>query len=80
MKSLVLKRSIKIAGQQTSVSLEDGFWNGLRDIAEERGESLSKLIGSINAGRQFSNLSSAIRLFVLGFYQARYDQRQTIRH
>jgi len=30
MKSLVLKRSIIIAGHKTSVSLEDAFWKGLK--------------------------------------------------
>jgi predicted DNA-binding ribbon-helix-helix protein len=76
MQSSVIKRSIVLAGRKTSISLEDGFWDGLREIAERRGESLSKLVSSIDAGRQFSNLSSAIRLFVLGFYQDQYDQRQ----
>ena len=74
MKSLVIKHSIKIAGRRTSVSLEDAFWRALREIAEGRDESLSKLIGSIDAERKFSNLSSAIRLFVLGFYQDKHNQ------
>src|SRR5438128_2374605 len=33
MKSLVVKRSIVITGRKTSVSLEDAFWNGLKEIA-----------------------------------------------
>jgi predicted DNA-binding ribbon-helix-helix protein len=74
MKSLVIKRSIMIAGRRTSVSLEDAFWRGLREIAAGRGETLSKLIGGINADRQFNNLSSAIRLFVLGFYRDQVNQ------
>ena len=41
MKSLIVKRSIVIDGHKTSVSLEDVFWNALRDIAHARGESLS---------------------------------------
>ena len=69
MKSSVLKRSIVVAGHKTSVSLEDGFWSGLRDIAALRGLSLSELIGTIDAGRHHGNLSSAIRLFVLDFYR-----------
>jgi hypothetical protein len=36
MKSLILKRSIVVAGHKTSVSLEDAFWNGLKEIARER--------------------------------------------
>jgi predicted DNA-binding ribbon-helix-helix protein len=74
MKSLVTRHSISIAGHKTSVSLEDAFWSGLREIAKGRDESLSKLISSINADRQFSNLSSAIRLFVLGFYRDQHNR------
>jgi predicted DNA-binding ribbon-helix-helix protein len=69
MKSSVIKRSIVIAGRRTSISVEDDFWNGLRDIAKARHETLSLLVASIDAERRHANLSSAIRLFVLGFYQ-----------
>ena len=65
------KRSIALGGHRTSLSVEDGFWDALRDIAAERHETLSQLISSIDAERQFANRSSAIRLFVLGFYQRR---------
>jgi predicted DNA-binding ribbon-helix-helix protein len=75
MKSLVIKRSIVIAGRKTSVSLEDAFWKSLREIANERGGSLSELIDSINADRKFSNLSSAIRVFVIGYYRDQYIAR-----
>jgi len=71
MKSPVIKRSIVIAGHKTSVSLEDAFWRGLKDIATTRRTTLSDLIGSIDADRQRGNLSSALRLFVLNHYQAR---------
>jgi predicted DNA-binding ribbon-helix-helix protein len=67
------KRSIVIATHKTSVSLEDEFWNCLRQIANQRHETLSHLIASIDAGRQHANLSSAIRLYVLAFYR---DQRE----
>ena len=67
MKSSVIKRSIAFAGHKTSVGLEDAFWNGLKEIAKWRDETLSNLIASINADRQHANLSSAIRLYVLDF-------------
>jgi predicted DNA-binding ribbon-helix-helix protein len=44
------------------------FWKGLRESAAVRRMSWSKLIASIDAERRHSNLSSAIRLFVLDFY------------
>jgi predicted DNA-binding ribbon-helix-helix protein len=73
MKSAVVKRSIVIAGHKTSVSLEDAFWNGLKAIANVRKINLSDLVASIDTQRQHANLSSAIRLFVLDFYQLNED-------
>ena len=70
MKSSVVKRSIVLAGHKTSVSLEEAFWNGLKDIARGRRQTLSDLIGIIDAERQHGNLSSAVRLFVLNHYQS----------
>ena len=60
----IVKRSVRIAGHVTSVSLEAPFWQGLCEIAGLRGLSVNALIASIDAGRS-GNLSSAIRLFVL---------------
>jgi predicted DNA-binding ribbon-helix-helix protein len=73
MKSPVIKRSIVIAGHKTSVSLEDAFWKGLKDIAVSRQLTLSDLVATIDSGRPHGNLSSAIRLFVLNYYQARIN-------
>jgi predicted DNA-binding ribbon-helix-helix protein len=70
MKSPVVKRSIVITGHKTSVSLEDAFWSGLKDIAASRNMTLSELVASIDADRRQGNLSSAIRLFVLDHYRA----------
>src|SRR5262249_36140526 len=69
MKSPVVKRSIVIAGHKTSVSLEDAFWRGLKEIASGRHMTLSDLVAAIDSERQHGNLSSAIRLFVLDFYR-----------
>jgi predicted DNA-binding ribbon-helix-helix protein len=69
MKSPVVKRSIVIAGHKTSVSLEDAFWKGLKEIATARDMTLSDLVAAIDSERQHGNLSSAIRLFVLDFYR-----------
>jgi predicted DNA-binding ribbon-helix-helix protein len=70
MKSPVIKRSIVIAGHKTSVSLEDAFWKGLKEIAGERDMTLSELVASIDTDRQHGNLSSGIRLFVLDHYRS----------
>ena len=75
MKSPVVKRSIVIAGHKTSVSLEDAFWSGLKDVAAARSMTLSDLVGSIDADRRQGNLSSAIRLFVLDHYRSQLSER-----
>ena len=56
MKSRVVKRSIIVAGHKTSVSLEDAFWNALKEIAIARGTTISKVVSSIDAERQRGNL------------------------
>ena len=71
MKSQVVKRSIVIAGHKTSVSLEDAFWKGLKEIAASRELPLSDLVSQIDTERRHGNLSSAIRLFVLDHYRSR---------
>jgi predicted DNA-binding ribbon-helix-helix protein len=76
MKSPVVKRSIVIAGHKTSISLEDAFWKGLKEIAGQRNMTLSEMVASIDDGRQQGNLSSAIRLFVLDYYRARGEANQ----
>jgi predicted DNA-binding ribbon-helix-helix protein len=80
MNSPVIKRSIVIAGHKTSVSLEDAFWKGLKDIAAGRHSTLSDLVGSIDCGRRHGNLSSAIRLYVLDYFQARSDAPTAVAH
>ena len=70
MKSSVVKRSVLIAGRKTSVSLEEPFWSVMREISEQRGVTLNHLVSAIDSERQEnSNLSSAIRLFVLDYFK-----------
>jgi predicted DNA-binding ribbon-helix-helix protein len=71
MKSPVVKRSIVVAGHKTSVSLEEAFWNGMKEISSLRNMTLSELVGEIDNNRQQGNLSSAIRLFVLDYFKSR---------
>jgi predicted DNA-binding ribbon-helix-helix protein len=63
--TLIKKRSVQIAGHGTSVSVENAFWEGLKQIARARRLSLNQLITEIDETRT-GNLSSAIRVFVLG--------------
>ena len=68
MKSSVTNRTVVIAGHKTTVSVEDAFWEAFKKIAYERNLTLSELAAVIDGDRQHANLSSAIRLFVLGQY------------
>ncbi len=79
MKSPVVKRSIVIAGHKTSVSLEDAFWKGLKEIAAARGLTLSDLVSKIDSERRHGNLSSAIRLFVLDHYRSQVGAQPEVR-
>ena len=78
MKSPVVKRSIVIAGHKTSVSLEDAFWKGLKEIANSRELTLSDLVATIDTDRRHGNLSSAIRLFVLDHYRAHMGEERGV--
>ena len=69
MKSSITHHSMRIAGRKTSIGLERAFSECLQEIAKQRNETLSGLVNKINADRQMSNLSSAIRVFVLAYYR-----------
>lgn len=70
MKSVV-KRSIKLDGHKTSISLEDVFWTELKEIAHFQNVTVSSLVRAIAAKRKQGNLSSAIRVFVVEHLQNR---------
>jgi predicted DNA-binding ribbon-helix-helix protein len=69
VQTVITKRSIVLAGHKTSVSLEEAFWTGLKEIGRSQQLTLSELVGNINTRRLNGNLSSAIRLFVLDHYR-----------
>jgi len=69
VKSSVKKRSVVIGGRKTSISLEEPFWNGIKEFARARGTTLSAIVEGIDAKRRHDNLSSAIRLYVLDAYR-----------
>jgi predicted DNA-binding ribbon-helix-helix protein len=59
------KRSVRIRGHATSVSLEEPFWAELKRMAAEAEMPLAALIEAIDERRRTANLSSALRLAVL---------------
>lgn len=71
----ILKRSVTIGGHRTSISLETPFHTELERIASERGTSMSALIAEVDAARDpATNLSSALRLFVLDDLKVRVQR------
>ncbi len=64
------RHSVVVAGHRTSVSIEDAFWEVLRDAAAARGVSLNRLITEIDR-RRSGNLSSALRVFAVEWLRAR---------
>src|SRR6516225_5554444 len=71
MKSPAVKRSIIVGGHKTSVSVEEAFWSGMKEISRTRSMTLSQLVSEIDANRNQGNLSSAIRQFVLDHFKSR---------
>jgi predicted DNA-binding ribbon-helix-helix protein len=72
MKSAVIKRSIAVNGRKTSVSLEDTFWDGLREVADKEKTTPAKLVGQIAHTRTTINLSSAIRIYLLCYFMGQF--------
>ncbi len=66
----VRKRSLTIAGHRTSLSLEQAFWDALKEFARAEGLSVAALVAKIDRERQ-GNLSSAVRIYVLERAQER---------
>ena len=71
-KSAVLVRSLYINGRKTNVSLEDGFWEALEEIAAAQDLTVSRLISTIANREKYKNRSSMIRQFVLEYYSGRH--------
>ena len=65
MRSPIVKRSIVVGGHKSSVSLEEAFWTGMKEISSQRNMTLPDLVSEIDRNRQQGNLSFAIRLFLL---------------
>jgi predicted DNA-binding ribbon-helix-helix protein len=66
-----VKRSFNIGGHPTSISLEQAFWDALKEVAASEQQPVSRLISQIDAGRGSCGLSSAVRVWLLAHYRAR---------
>lgn len=73
-----VKRSFSIRGHRTSISLEEPFWEALKEAAARERVSLAGLIARIDERRGSAGLSSAVRVWILDDIRAagatvRYD-------
>ena len=59
------KRTVKIDGHITSVFLETEFWEEILKLSKKEHTTPDKIISKIDKTKNTSNLSSAIRLYVL---------------
>ena len=66
---MIKKRSVKIAGHATSISLEEPFWLSLNEIAQERSQSIAQLVAEIDTNKHAGGLSSRLRIFILNYYK-----------
>ncbi len=64
-----IKRSFRISGHATSISLEPEFWSVLKQAAGERRMPLAQLVAEIDETRGETNLSSAVRVWLLRYVQ-----------
>jgi len=69
------KRSLSIAGHRTSIALEPEFWAALEAMAAEKSQPMAGLIRDIDETRKTTNLSSAVRLAVLRWYQGKASEQ-----
>ena len=66
-----IKRSFSIGGHRTSISLEPDFWNALKDVAARERMPLARLVATIDESRGEAGLSSAVRIWLLKYFQGR---------
>ena len=78
MPSLVVKRSVRFNGHNTSISVEEPFWSHLKAIATYQDKSISELVSDIDRQRDHSNLSSAARLYVLNFVKQEIEHGKVL--
>lgn len=68
----LLRRSFRIAGHQTSLSMERAFWDEFRRLAQADGRSMTDLIAEIDAQRT-AGLSRSVRVYILKRMQTNFS-------
>ncbi len=66
-----VKRSFALQGHRTSISLEQPFWEALKEAAALEGLSLAALVARIDENRNGCGLSGAVRIWILDYVRRR---------
>ncbi len=68
-----VKHSFTIDGHRTSISLEDPFWDALKEAAVESGRPIAQIVQGIDKSRVAEDddggLSGAVRIWILDYYR-----------
>lgn len=63
------KRSIRIGGHPTSITLEEPFWEALKELSDRQNKTVSQLVAEVDESRGNANLSSALRVYILNCFR-----------
>jgi predicted DNA-binding ribbon-helix-helix protein len=67
-----VKRSFSLRGHQTSISLEQPFWDALKEAAEIEGKTAAAIVAEIDEARGNSGLSGAVRMWILDYFRRQH--------
>lgn len=67
--STLVNRNVFIGRRRTSIRLEPAMWDSLAEICRREDMSLHDVCGLIDARRQASSLTAAIRVFTLTYFR-----------
>ena len=71
MTSELTRRTVRVGRDRRDITIEDQFWSGLEEIAALQGTTASQLVMRIDQDCRGENLSSAIRVYVIGHFMSR---------
>jgi predicted DNA-binding ribbon-helix-helix protein len=75
---LLIPRNVWIGAHRTSVKLEPEIWDALHRIADYQGVSVHKLVSDIDRDRRLSNLTSAVRAYVVRYLTDALDEVEAL--
>ena len=77
---MFLCKNVTVNGRRTSMRLEKEMWESLADICLREKMTIHKLCSDLDLRRGRYGLSSAVRLFVLRYYQKKLNEYELIQY